>query len=109
MSTAAGRPGRFRPGAAGPARAAPAVRAAVEAVGCRLEFLPPYSPDLNPIEPAWSKLKARLRAAAARTAPDLEAALAAHVDAVTPAEAADRLAERRIRDVSRLRGLHLPR
>jgi transposase len=47
-------------------RAAP-VRRAVEAAGCRLLFLPPYSPDLNPIEQAWSKLKALLRSAGART------------------------------------------
>ena len=44
---------------------APRVRALIEATGCRLLFLPPYSPDLNPIEPAWAKLKARLRAAVA--------------------------------------------
>jgi transposase len=42
----------------------PAVRAAIEAAGARLLFLPPYSPDFNPIEMAFSKLKARLRKAA---------------------------------------------
>ena len=43
------------------------VREAVEAAGCRLEYLPPYSPDLNPIENAFGKSKRLLRAAAART------------------------------------------
>ncbi len=42
----------------------PAVRAAIEAAGARLLFLPPYSPDFNPIEMAFSKLKAGLRKAA---------------------------------------------
>jgi len=45
----------------------PTVRAAIEAVGARLLFLPPYSPDFNPIEQAFSKLKAHLRKAAERT------------------------------------------
>ena len=40
----------------------PEVRAAIEAVGARLRFLPPYSPDFNPIEQAFAKLKAFLRA-----------------------------------------------
>ena len=44
-----------------------AVREAIEAVGARLLFLPPYSPDFNPIENAFAKLKALLRKAAART------------------------------------------
>jgi transposase len=43
------------------------VRRAIEAVGCRLLFLPPYSPDLNPIEQFFSKLKAFLRKVAARS------------------------------------------
>ncbi len=43
------------------------VRRAIEAAGCELRLLPAYSPDLNPIERAFSKLKARLRAAAKRT------------------------------------------
>ena len=47
------------------------VRAAIEAAGARLWFLPPYSPDLNPIENAFSKFKACLRKAAARTIPEL--------------------------------------
>ena len=40
---------------------------AIAAAGCTLVFLPPYSPDYNPIENMWSKAKALLRAAAART------------------------------------------
>ena len=48
-----------------------AIRAAIEAAGCRLLLLPPYSPDFNPIEQAFAKVKAHLRAAAARTLDDL--------------------------------------
>ncbi len=66
---------------------APVVRRLVEAAGCTLRFLPPYSPDLNPIEPAWSKLKARMRADAARTVDALYDALAGAVGAITPADA----------------------
>ncbi len=50
-----------------PAHKGAAVAAAIESAGCRLVYLPPYSPDLNPIEPMWSKVKAAIRAAAART------------------------------------------
>ena len=45
----------------------PAVRAAIDAAGAQLRFLPPYSPDLNPIEQAFAKLKALLRPARPRT------------------------------------------
>jgi transposase len=62
-------------------------RTAVEAVGCRLLFLPPYSPDFNPIELAFAKVKERLRAAAERTPAGLVAATAAAIDAVTAADA----------------------
>jgi transposase len=51
------------------------VRAAIEAAGARLLFLPPYSPDFNPIEQVFAKLKALLRSAAARTVADLRAAI----------------------------------
>ncbi|CAO4136989.1 IS630 family transposase ISMex21 [Methylorubrum extorquens] len=44
---------------------------AIEAVGAKLLYLPPYSPDFNPIEQIFAKLKALLRTAAARTVPDL--------------------------------------
>jgi transposase len=52
-----------------------AVRALIEAVGARLLYLPPYSPDLNPIEEMWSKVKQRLRSDAPRTHDDLIAAM----------------------------------
>lgn len=50
-----------------PAHKAAGVRDAIEAVGAELRYLPPYSPDFNPIEMAFSKLKALLRAKAERT------------------------------------------
>jgi transposase len=62
-------------------------RTAVEAVGGRLLFLPAYSPDFNPIELAFAKVKQRLRAAAERTPAGLFAATAAAIDAVTAADA----------------------
>ena len=65
------------------------VRAAIEAAGARLVFLPPYSPDFNPIENAFSKLKAFLRRAAARTREDLWRAIADIIDAFTPKECAN--------------------
>ena len=49
-----------------------------------LVYLPPYSPDFNPIEQCWSQLKKCLRAAKARTLPALEEGLAEALDAVTP-------------------------
>ncbi len=61
----------------------PAVRAAIEAVGARLLYLPPYSPDLNPIEPMWSKVKQHLRSAKPRT----DAALVDAMRSVTAADA----------------------
>ena len=51
------------------------VRQTIEAAGAHLLYLPPYSPDFNPIENAFAKLKALLRTAAARTVPDLWAAI----------------------------------
>ena len=51
------------------------VRKAIEAAGACLLYLPPYSPDFNPIENAFAKLKALLRTAAARTVPDLRATI----------------------------------
>ena len=65
---------------------------AIEAAGARLVFLPPYSPDMNPIEQMFSKLKALARKAAARTGEALEAAVAAALDAVTPRECRNYLA-----------------
>lgn len=66
-----------------------AVRRLIEAHGCRLLFLPPYSPDYNPIELAFAKLKAALRRAAARTRADLETAIAAVLDTITAQESAN--------------------
>jgi transposase len=54
-----------------PAHRVKGVRAAIEAMGASLVYLPPYSPDFNPIEQAFAKLKALLRKAAARTRDDL--------------------------------------
>ena len=67
----------------------PAVRHAIEAAGARLLYLPPYSPDFNPIENAFAKLKALLRKAAARTITALERAIADAIDTFTPAECAN--------------------
>jgi transposase len=57
------------------AHKAEAVRSALDRVGLSYRYLPPYSPDLNPIEQAWSKLKASLRATGARSREALEEAL----------------------------------
>jgi transposase len=62
------------------------VREAIEAAGASVAYLPPYSPDLNPIELAFAKLKARLRSAAERTAEGLSALLGRLLDAFTPLE-----------------------
>ena len=59
------------------------VTAAIEAAGARVCFLPPYSPDLNPIEKMWSKVKAILRTAKARTADALLDAIGVALRAVT--------------------------
>lgn len=66
----------------------PAVRAAIEAKGARLLYLPPYSPDFNPIEETFSKAKQALRRAQARTDEALAAATWASFASVTPADAA---------------------
>ena len=62
------------------------VRTAIEGAGCRLLYLPPYSPDFNPIEPAYAKLKALLRKARERTVAGLETFLGKAVDAFHPQE-----------------------
>ena len=72
-----------------PAHKSAAVRDAVEAAGARLLFLPPYSPDFNPIENAFAKLKALLRRAAARTVDELWAVIGRSLDAFTPNECAN--------------------
>lgn len=65
------------------------VRAAIEAAGARLLYLPPYSPDFNPIENAFAKLKALLRKAAERTVEGLWTAIGRLIDAFTPQECAN--------------------
>ena len=67
------------------------VKEIIEGKGCELLYLPPYSPDLNPIEQAWSKLKTGLRAATgARSRESLEAALGPGLAAITPQDARGR-------------------
>jgi transposase len=60
----------------------------IEAAGARVVFLPPYSPDFNPIEKMWSKVKAALRAAGARTKEALWEAIGQALRAVTAADCA---------------------
>jgi len=62
------------------------VREAVEAAGATLLYLPPYSPDLSPIEPMWSKVKQGLRSIAARTVDALQEAVTAALQSITPAD-----------------------
>jgi transposase len=63
------------------------VRQLIESRGASLLYLPPYSPDFNPIEQAWSKLKQLLRGAKTRLLEQLEPALAGAIDAITPKDA----------------------
>ena len=67
----------------------PKVRVLIEAAGAGLLYLPPYSPDFNPIENAFAKLKALLRKAAERTVEGLWRAIAELLDAFTPGECAN--------------------
>ncbi len=64
----------------------PKVRAMIEAAGASLRYLPPYSPDFNPIEKAFAKLKALLRKAAERTVEGLWSAIGRCVDLFSPGE-----------------------
>jgi len=59
----------------------------IQAAGAELLYLPPYSPDLNPIEKAWAKLKQLLRSAKARTAEALDQAIAELLPQITPENA----------------------
>jgi transposase len=59
---------------------------AITAAGAEVRYLPPYSPDLNPIEKMWSQVKGLLRAAKARTAHALYRAIAGALKAVTPSD-----------------------
>jgi transposase len=69
----------------------PRTRELIEAAGASLLFLPPYSPDFNPIENAFSKLKALLRKAAERTIDGLWSAIGRIADLFTPTECANYL------------------
>ncbi len=72
-----------------PAHKPVAVRHAIETAGAELRFLPPYSPDFNPIEMAFAKLKAQLNKAARRTVPELWHTIATAIDTFTPDECAN--------------------
>ena len=72
-----------------PAHKPVAVRHAIETAGAELRFLPPYSPDFNPIEMAFAKLKALLNKAACRTIPELWDTIATAIDTFTPTECAN--------------------
>jgi transposase len=72
-----------------PAHRCAGVRTAIEAVGAQLRYLPPYSPDFNPIENAFAKLKALLRKIAARTIDALWDAIAQLLPKFTPQECAN--------------------
>lgn len=70
---------------------ASAVRQAIRQAGAKLIFLPPYSPDLNPIEQMFAKLKTLLRKANARTVEDTWKSIGTMLDAFSPAECANYL------------------
>jgi transposase len=65
----------------------PVARALIEGCGCTLKFLPTYSPDFNPIEGMFSKLKARLRRVGARSREGLDEALGAALAMVSAGDA----------------------
>ena len=69
-----------------PAHKGEGVRLAIEGAGAELHYLPPYSPDFNPIEMAFSKLKSFLKKTAARTKDDLWAAIGRGIDAFSQVE-----------------------
>ena len=75
-----------------PAHKVKGVQAAIEAAGARLLYLPAYSPDFNPIEQAFAKLKALLRSAAARTVSELWDAIRQAFKQFTPDECRNYLA-----------------
>ena len=66
----------------------PEVRAALDGAGFPYRYLPSYSPELNPMEPGWAKVKSYLRRVAARTLKALEQALAPALDSITAQDAA---------------------
>jgi transposase len=66
----------------------PQVRRLIEQTGAHLLYLPPYSPDFNPIEQCWAKIKECLRAAKARLLDALDQAIAAAISTITPQNSA---------------------
>jgi transposase len=71
-----------------PAHRSPRVDEAVASFGARVMRLPPYSPDYNPIENMWSKVKRHLRSVAARTYESLQEAITSGLASVTPSDCA---------------------
>ena len=69
------------------AHKAPGIAERIQEAGAELIYLPPYSPDLNPIEPCWSKVKEFLRTAKARTQALLERYIGKALNTVTPSDA----------------------
>ena len=65
----------------------------IQAAGAQWRLLPPYSPDLNPIEMAFAQLKAHLRKAAARTVPALWESIGGCIEKITPQNCANYFAE----------------
>ena len=76
-----------------PAHKVDGVRKRIADTGAELRLLPPYSPDLNPIEMAFSQLKAHLRKAAERTVPALWDRIGQCLDEITPQACANYFAE----------------
>ncbi len=72
-----------------PAHKVAAVRGIIEGAGATLMYLPPYSPDFNPMEKAFSQIKAHLKKTAARTKDKLDQAIASAIETVTPQNAAN--------------------
>jgi len=71
-----------------PAHKVEGVRSRIEVSGAELLYLPPYSPDFNPIEQAWSKIQQQLRSAKTRSLETLESAITDALAAITPNNAA---------------------
>jgi transposase len=69
------------------AHKAAGIREAIEQTGARLQYLPPYAPDVSPIAPCWSKLKTALRTAKARTREALEHAITQALATITVSDA----------------------
>ena len=70
-----------------PAHKGPEIRKAIERRGAKLLYLPPYSPDMNPIEKMWSKVKAYLRKIKGRSEEEITKALAEVLRAITKKDA----------------------